>query len=181
MRVPFACGGIASSWPVTDHQVSQLHPSTFRARLLTVCSVNVSCISAQALRINVAEILNDYGIYAMFHELLREAGKWRSNAFTPPPPAVMPCSRNGGIRCVGACSQPMWSNHGTCTTTKFRTSSSATALPPQGCHSRKPTNPANAPAFPLTRIRAGKFRPIALVRRAHDNGAYCRLHDVPVR
>ncbi|CAM9177087.1 unnamed protein product [Pylaiella littoralis] len=28
---------------------------------------------ARALRINVAEILNDYGIYAMFHELLREA------------------------------------------------------------------------------------------------------------
>lgn len=30
---------------------------------------------AQALCINVAEILNDYGIYAMFHELLREAGE----------------------------------------------------------------------------------------------------------
>lgn len=31
--------------------------------------------SAQALGINVGEILNDYGIYAMFHELLREAGE----------------------------------------------------------------------------------------------------------
>lgn len=35
---------------------------------------SASCF-AQALCINVAEILNDYGIYAMFHELLREAGE----------------------------------------------------------------------------------------------------------
>ena len=29
----------------------------------------------QALCINVSEVLNDFGIYAMFHDLLREAGE----------------------------------------------------------------------------------------------------------
>lgn len=40
------------------------------------------CLRTQALCINVAEILNDYGIYAMFHELLREAGKWCDTPYT---------------------------------------------------------------------------------------------------
>lgn len=35
----------------------------------------------QALGINVGEILNDYGIYAMFHELLREAGELCTTVF----------------------------------------------------------------------------------------------------
>ncbi|CAM9645297.1 unnamed protein product, partial [Laminaria digitata] len=40
-----------------------------RSPLLMRKTVNM----ARALCINVGEILNDYGIYAMFHELLREA------------------------------------------------------------------------------------------------------------
>ncbi|CAN0533426.1 unnamed protein product, partial [Ectocarpus sp. 12 AP-2014] len=42
---------------------------------------------ARALSINVAEILNDYSIYAMFHELLREAEA--GNTIEPVPPAEL--------------------------------------------------------------------------------------------
>lgn len=58
------------------------------SRLPPLCATAHSCFFAcgpraplfcpvlpQALCINVGEILNDYGIYAMFHDLLREAGE----------------------------------------------------------------------------------------------------------
>ena len=43
-------------------------------RVSNMASALPDFLCSQALCINVGEILNDYGIYAMFHELLREAG-----------------------------------------------------------------------------------------------------------